>query len=196
MDEKQVSGELLVNGNFATGDFAGWARWFPEFMAVVPLEGRHVAVLKPIPFDDRSLLSQSIDRERSDGDYVFGFWLRTSDENGAAMPGVTRKLNIQLWVHPHDGLGDGMVLVVPNVATSTWVKRAYRFSISGRRNQQFEVVFQNERKQPDGSFASAAGREGYETKVLRNQGHEDVTPKDEDDDNCAVALRDVTLFRA
>lgn len=196
MNEMPVSGELFVNGNFATGDFAGWQKVVPKFMNVVPLDGGHIAVLKPVPYADRSYLSQWVDRERSDGDYVFGFWLRTSAEDGSAVPGVTRKLNASLWVHPYDGLGDAKHYLFPTAATGTWAKVTFRFSIAGRKKQQFEAVFQNERKRPDGSFASPPAREGYETVVVRNDGPDEVAPADEDDDNCSIALRDVTLFRA
>lgn len=197
MTEKQSSGELVVNGDFATGDLTGWMFWTDALTSVVPQEGRHIAVLKPTPYADKQHLGQLIDRERSDGEYVFGFWLRTSDANGNAMPGVTRMVNVMLWIHPFDGLGDGRVIIVPRVATSTWAKHAYRFWIEGRMHQQFELFFQNEQKRPpEAASVSHAVREGYKSMAFQREGPEPAIPQDKDDGSSPVALRDVTLFKA
>ena len=197
MTEKQSSGELFVNGDFATGDFTGWMHGSDEYMSVVPQEGRRVAVLKPVPYDTRIHLQQLVVRERSDGDYVVGFWLRTSDEHGNAVPGVTRRAFVHFWVHPRDHLGDGVLYPFYAVATSSWTKHTWQFSITGRRNQDFEITFQNERKAPAGAPAAPAGREGYQTVIVPEAGGGAGALNDEPDvDDCPFAIRDVTLFKA
>ncbi|WP_157122689.1 hypothetical protein [Pandoraea oxalativorans] len=194
MAEKPTSGELFVNGDFATGDFTGWTVVNDEYMSVVPNEGRRVAVLKPVPYGARIYLSQLVVRDRSDGDYVVGFWVRTSDANGDSVPGVTRRTAVQMWVHPRDNLGDGLWRSMSGAATSSWAKYTWQFSIKGRRNQDFEIVFQNERRRPDGLSTLPAGRDGYHTILGPNEGAAPAAL--DDDDNCSFAVRDVTLFRA
>ncbi|WP_150678445.1 hypothetical protein [Pandoraea pneumonica] len=109
---------------------------------------------------------------------------------------MTRIVNVLLWIHPFDGLGDGRVLIVPSVATSTWVKHAYRFSIEGRKNQQFELVFQNEAKRPpDAASVSHAAREGYKNMAFEREGPEPAIPRDKDDGDSPVALRDVSIVK-
>ncbi|AKC70567.1 hypothetical protein [Pandoraea oxalativorans] len=194
MTEKQTSGELFVNGDFATGDFSGWSVGSDASMSVVPNEGRHIAVLKPVPYGVPITLNQTVVRERSDGDYVFGFWIRSSDADGNAVPGVRYITVVTMLIHPRDNLGSGKIRTMNAVVTSYWVKYTWRFSIEGRRNQDFEVVFKNERKRPDDALILPAGRDGYETVIVPN---EDPAPKTlNDDDNSPFAIRDVTLFRA
>lgn len=196
MAEKQNSGELFVNGDFATGDFTGWTPGSDEYMSVVPYEGRHIAVLKPVPYAVKINLTQMVVRERTDGDYVFGFWIRTSDERGNPVPGVTRVATVVMWVHPRDNLGDGMVRSMLPVVTSNWIKYTWHFSINGRLNQDFEVSFKNERKRPDDASAPPAAQDGYQTITVPNEGPVPDSLENEDDDNCPFAIRDVTLFKA
>ncbi|WP_140413259.1 hypothetical protein [Pandoraea sp. PE-S2T-3] len=194
MTEKQAHGELLVNGNFAIGDFSGWMSWTPEDMAIVPQEGKNIAVLAPVPYGAKVVLRQLIDRESSDGAYVVGYWLRTSDKQGDAVRGVTRKATINLVIHPTDG-GLGQFYILSTVATSSWVKHVFRFWIEGRANQQFELYFKNEKLQPQDAAAPPAEMDNYTTVSLSDDGPDLATPNDDDDDNCAFALRDAVLFK-
>ncbi|WP_157122688.1 hypothetical protein [Pandoraea oxalativorans] len=196
MTEKQTSGELLVNGDFATGDFTGWSLWDGVYMSVVPNEGGHVAVLKPVPYNIGQWLGQLVVRDRSDGDYAVGFWLRTSDAYGNPVPGVTRKVTSVMSIHPYDDLGIGYTFHFPSVATSSWRKYTWKFSVKGRLNQGFSFSFLNERKRPDGSLALPEGTQGYEMVMVPNEGQEPETLNEPDDDNCSVAIRNATIFKA
>ncbi|VVE71024.1 hypothetical protein PAN31117_03898 [Pandoraea anapnoica] len=195
MADQQSTGELLTNGHFATGDFAGWSVTHPEDIFLARQEGTHVAVIMPVPYDARVLLRQEVVRERASGSYIFSFWLRTSDKRGDAFPDITRKTSIHLWLHPHDG-GDGLWVILDPVAVPFWSKSVYRFSLKDRGRMRFEIYFNNENGRPDALRSPPIGREGYQQLDVIDESPDLVLPADFDVGDCPYAVRDVSLFKA
>lgn len=195
MSEKQSPGELMVNGDFATGDFSGWTNWTDDFMSVLPLEGRNVALLKPTGYKEPPNLTQKVDSDRPDGDYVFSYWMRTSDENGNELPGTWRWVTIQFYVHPLDYLGPGQIHFMDTIAFYVWVKRSRRFSIRGRKLQQFQPFFWNEARRPANAAARPVDLEGYETTVWPYEDSEPPSGLQDEQTECPILLRDVSIVK-
>ncbi|MCE4059271.1 hypothetical protein LXM60_03500 [Pandoraea sputorum] len=194
MADQQSTGELLTNGHFATGDFSGWSVSDPENIFLARQESGHVAVLMPLPYDTRVVLRQEVVRQRASGSYIFSFWLRTSDKRGDALPDITRKTTIHLWVHPLDG-GTGHWVALNPVAVPFWSKQVHRFSLEDRGEVRFEIYFNNESDRPDAHPWTQTGRENYRRLVVVDESPATDQSDVPRTDQSPYAIRDVSLFK-
>jgi len=194
MTEYQSTGELLTNGNFATGDFSGWSVTHPESIFLARQEHGHVAVLMPIPYGTSDKVRQVVFPDRASGSYVLSFWLRTSDKRGDAFPDLIRKATIHLWLHAEDG-GGSTWTILDTLAAAIWIKHVYRFSLEDRGRMRFEIYFKNENGGPDELRSPPVGLEGYQQLDVINESPDLALPADVQVGECPYAIRDVSLFK-
>ncbi|VVE81285.1 hypothetical protein [Pandoraea sputorum] len=194
MAEHQSTGELLINRDFANGDFFGWSVSDPEKIFLARQESGHVAVLMHVPYASRIALQQQVTQERASGSYILSFWLRTSDKRGNAIPGLARNTTVHLWMHPLDGQVGYWDILDP-AAAQFWGRRVYRFSLKDRGSIRFAIYFNNDNARLDTQRAMPIGREGYERLALVDESPDLVLPADSDVGQCPYAVRDVSLFK-
>jgi len=138
------TGEVLFNGDFATGNLDGWRVGDPDRIYLAQQDGGNVVVLTPTPIPIKGELKQVWDLPSPSGDYLVSFEHRVSDAAGAPIEDVFRVFGAFLFFHPTPGSGDtGKIVFLEAQAMPYWRPRPYRFNIQASQPMKMEITFYN-----------------------------------------------------
>lgn len=160
--------EVLVNGNFATGDLTGWSMQDPAgFLVVQEAPSIYNCVIKSQPWEGSDSLRQGL--PSVPGKYRLAVWYRSCDEMGRPTDKTTN-FSFSLFYR----LGPNLV---PTVAITTarpeWYKHTWEFELP-RDAENFQFSMQN---LDDAPLKQLFAKEGIQLE----QTH--------------VAVRDVSLWK-
>ncbi|AJP57391.1 hypothetical protein UC34_10970 [Pandoraea vervacti] len=126
--------ELLINGDFATGDFTGW-EVASEYFHLHRQDRRNVVVATPSP--PNLSLGQSGLRA-SAGEYATSFWHCATDAQGTPIEGETRFFAAVIVIRPDDPEAPGDIRPLIMAATR-WTKHATRFTVPSMSTIGFNI---------------------------------------------------------
>lgn len=123
--------ELLVNGDFATGDLTGWlVDDTAHFPVMQDSEKRNICVLLPQPAGTPGLNPDALSQENfalTPGDYWISYWYRASDPAGQPTDLISI-VNGNFWYwEGNSPIGKTLV----SFTTREWQKKTSSFTISG-----------------------------------------------------------------
>ncbi|VVE71021.1 hypothetical protein PAN31117_03897 [Pandoraea anapnoica] len=136
-------GEILANGDFATGNFDGWrVVGDPTRIHMTQQEGGNVAVFSPaLTPEESTKLEQIWVIPQAGGEYGVSFDFRVSDEHGAPIEGIYRHFHCSFWLHPHRESEQGLWLILNATAVPYWRTRSHRLTYEAQfsKKMQFYV---------------------------------------------------------
>lgn len=130
--------QLIVNGDFATGDLHGWDVDAPAYFKVVPYEpGKNCVVQLSAP-SGAATLPQTIISDP--GQLYLSLWHRATDEHGNPVD----KQTVSAGMLSYSIREDIHLVPVLLLSTGTWKKWTYDFMIpKGTPPTRIDLKFQN-----------------------------------------------------